>query len=232
MGTEYKTEGVSIVVPVYNEEGGVGSFLEALLSEVARGGRPWELLVVDDGSTDRTRDRIEAYAEKIRILQHRENRGYGAAIKTGIQAARFPIVLIVDADGTYPTEAIPRLLGSWDEGTEMVVGASAAAAEGRGCARAPAASVARASTETLTCPKSAAARSAKSSVTRTPFVVRFGVIPRARAASAIASRSGRASASPPPIATWKTRRAASASRRAIQSSSDRSVAPSRGELSW
>jgi len=120
---ECKTEGVSVVVPVYNEEGGVGSFLEALLSEIARGGRPWELLVVDDGSTDRTRDRIEAYAEKIRIMRHMENRGYGAAIKTGIHAARFPIVLIVDADGTYPTEAIPRLLSGWDEGTEMVVGA-------------------------------------------------------------------------------------------------------------
>ena len=55
--------------------------------------------------------------------------------------------------------------------------------------------------ETLTCPKSVAARAANSSVTRAPFVVRFGVIPRARAAAAISIRSGRVSASPPPIAT-------------------------------
>lgn len=123
MGTERKAEGISIIVPVYNEEGGVGSLIERLLSEMGRTGRPFELLVVDDGSTDSTRELINAYAEKVRVLQHEENRGYGAALKTGIHAARFPITLIIDADGTYPTEEIPRLLDELREGTEMVVGA-------------------------------------------------------------------------------------------------------------
>jgi len=123
LGTECNPEGVSIIVPVYNEEGGIGSLIERLLSEMGRTGTPFELLVVDDGSTDRTRERIDAYAEKVRVLRHEENRGYGAALKTGIHAARFPITLIIDADGTYPTEEIPRLLGELREGTEMVVGA-------------------------------------------------------------------------------------------------------------
>src|SRR2546427_11387871 len=87
---------------------------------MGRTGTPFELLVVDDGSTDRTRERIDAYAEKVRVLRHEENRGYGAALKTGIHAARVPITLIIDADGTYPTEEIPRLLGELREGTEMV----------------------------------------------------------------------------------------------------------------
>lgn len=116
-------EGVSIVVPVYNEEGGIGSLIEQVSSEMARSGVAFELLVVDDGSTDRTRDRIQVHAEKVRLLSHEENRGYGAALKTGIHAARFPIVLIIDADGTYPTAEIPRLLHALQPGVEMVVGA-------------------------------------------------------------------------------------------------------------
>lgn len=123
MGNGISAEGVSIVVPVYNEEEGIGPFIERLLSETARLGRPLELLVVDDGSTDRTREMLAIYAGKLRILRHAENRGYGAALKTGLQAARFPIALIIDADGTYPTEEIPRLLDGLGEGTEMVVGA-------------------------------------------------------------------------------------------------------------
>ncbi len=88
------------------------------------------------------------------------------------------------------------------------------------------------SIETLIWPKSCAARAAFSSVTRAPFVVRLGVIPRARAASAMVNRSFRVSASPPPIATWKTRARSSASRRASQPSSGRSLSPRWGVLSW
>jgi len=123
LGNAVYAGGVSIIVPVYNEEAGIGSLIERLLSEMGRTGMSFELLVVDDGSTDRTRERIDPYVEKIRILRHEENRGYGAALKTGIHAARFPITLIIDADGTYPTEEIPRLLDGLDERTEMVVGA-------------------------------------------------------------------------------------------------------------
>ena len=123
MNKEIAAEGVSIIVPVYNEEGEIGSLIEQLLSEMGRTGMLFELLVIDDGSTDRTRERIDAYAEKVRVLRHEENCGYGAALKTGIHAARFPIALIIDADGTYPTEEIPLLLDGLDKGTEMVVGA-------------------------------------------------------------------------------------------------------------
>jgi glycosyltransferase involved in cell wall biosynthesis len=75
---------------------------------------------VDDGSADDT-SRAAAAAD-VRVLRHRRNRGYGAALKTGIAAAEHPWILITDADGTYPAEAIPSLLALADH-NDMVVGA-------------------------------------------------------------------------------------------------------------
>jgi len=123
VGEAYNQKGVSVIVPAYNEEEVIGSLIEHLLLEMERTGEPFEILVVDDGSDDHTRERLAAYAKKVRLLRHTENRGYGASLKTGIQAARFPIALITDADGTYPTEEIPRLLHGFEDGIEMVVGA-------------------------------------------------------------------------------------------------------------
>lgn len=116
-------EGVSVVVPAYNEEKEIGSFIEQVSAEMSRCGRPFELLVVDDGSTDRTLERIQSHADKVRIIRHESNRGYGAALKTGIRTARYPVVLIIDADGTYPTAAIPDLLHELQDGIDMAVGA-------------------------------------------------------------------------------------------------------------
>ena len=68
----------------------------------------YEILVVDDGSADKT---VEvAHARQVRVQQHTENRGAGAARKTGLVHARGDIIVMIDADGTYPAEAIPQLL--------------------------------------------------------------------------------------------------------------------------
>jgi glycosyltransferase involved in cell wall biosynthesis len=80
----------------------------------------FEILVVDDGSKDRTAD--EARATGVRVVQHRQNRGYGEALKTGIRHARFERIAIIDADGSYPPQEIPRLAALLDD-AEMVVGA-------------------------------------------------------------------------------------------------------------
>lgn len=116
-------EGVSVIVPAYNEEKGIGTLIEQVSSEMARRGSAFEVLVVDDASTDRTKESLQPYASQVRLLRHDLNRGYGAALKTGIQAARYPVVLIIDADGTYPTAEIPRLLDELRPGVDMVVGA-------------------------------------------------------------------------------------------------------------
>jgi glycosyltransferase involved in cell wall biosynthesis len=76
--------------------------------------------VVDDGSTDRTGE--QAVQARARVLRHPENRGYGAAIKTGVMAAKYDTIVITDADGTYPATEIPNLLEKLAT-ADMVVGA-------------------------------------------------------------------------------------------------------------
>ncbi len=106
----------SVVIPAYNEEEGIGGVIRQVQSLPG----DLELIIVDDGSTDATADR--ALAAGARVIRHRVNRGYGAALKTGILASRAPAVVITDADGTYPNERIPELVALLED-YEMVVGA-------------------------------------------------------------------------------------------------------------
>lgn len=115
--------GISIVVPAYDEEQGIGPVLKRLARIL--GGNPfrYEVIVVDDGSQDGTA-REARQCSGVTVLQHKANRGYGAALKTGIRHARFDLICITDADGTYPNERIPDLLGRMEYGSyDMIVGA-------------------------------------------------------------------------------------------------------------
>jgi glycosyltransferase involved in cell wall biosynthesis len=111
---------VSVVIPAFNEEQGVGPVVVELLETLGRQGLEAEIIVVDDGSTDKTASAADAAGA--RVLRHRSNRGYGAALKSGITAASNDYVVITDADGTYPSKYIPELLASL-ETADMVVGA-------------------------------------------------------------------------------------------------------------
>lgn len=111
---------VSIVIPAYNEELAVGGVVRELRSLLDREQIPAEIIIVDDGSKDGTAQ--AAYTAGARVLQHRSNRGYGAALKTGIAAASHDVILITDADGTYPCEYIPEILRELKH-ADMVVGA-------------------------------------------------------------------------------------------------------------
>jgi glycosyltransferase involved in cell wall biosynthesis len=107
---------VSVVIPAFNEEQAIGEVVREVLSQ-----HPWrEVLVVDDGSSDRTAERAaEAGA---RVVRHPYNKGNGAAVKTGIREAQGEVVLLLDADGQHPpeaAEALVRAVGDYD----MVVGA-------------------------------------------------------------------------------------------------------------
>lgn len=114
---------VSIVVPAYNEEGAIGAVLHRLLETLRASDLTYEVLVVDDGSLDRTAE-IVAQIEGVTFLQHRVNKGYGAALKTGIRQAQYDLICITDADGTYPNERIADLVAHLDKGGfDMVVGA-------------------------------------------------------------------------------------------------------------
>lgn len=107
---------VTILVPAYNEENGIGPVLD----ELKKLNLPGEILVVDDGSLDKTFER--AQASGVTVVRHDVNRGYGQALKTGILAAKHDIIVITDADGTYPNEELGNLL-SHIHNHDMVVGA-------------------------------------------------------------------------------------------------------------
>lgn len=112
---------VSIVIPAYNEEQAIESTLVQVKAVMNRQDGEYEIIVVDDGSTDRTADLVQQH-EDVRLVQHHSNRGYGAAIKTGIRQADHEWIAIIDADGTYPPEAIPSLTAETDR-YDMIVGA-------------------------------------------------------------------------------------------------------------
>lgn len=122
-GQSIEQQGVSFVVPVYNEEREVANTASKLLSLCKRLNRPAEIIFVNDGSKDRTKE-ILATLQGVRIFHHPGNMGYGAALRTGLNQAKNEWLAIVDCDGTYPIDELEKLLAAADgQSTHMVVGA-------------------------------------------------------------------------------------------------------------
>jgi len=118
---------VSVVIPACNEAAGVGGTIQEVADVLdklrASSSLLWEVIVVDDGSADGTAEAAAAAGvPECRVLRHEDNRGYGAALKTGIRAAEHSWILIVDADGTYPARHIPAILAC-SATANMIVGA-------------------------------------------------------------------------------------------------------------
>ncbi|HXJ34568.1 MAG TPA: glycosyltransferase family 2 protein [Candidatus Eisenbacteria bacterium] len=125
MGTAEPRPSLSIVVPVYNEEGNVGP-LHAELSAVARQiGRPYEIVFVNDGSTDQTLPRLVALTRAdpaLRVVELDGNFGEAAALSAGFDAARGDVVATLDGDGQNDPAAIPFLLEKLEEGYDAASG--------------------------------------------------------------------------------------------------------------
>jgi glycosyltransferase involved in cell wall biosynthesis len=119
-----RTAEFSIVVPCYNEEDGIEQTVNELRSSL-KSSTNYEIVIVNDGSTDSTARILENLAQSdqtLRIANHNRNRGYGAALKTGIRHANSELIVITDADGTYPNDRIPDLVNE-TRNADMVVGA-------------------------------------------------------------------------------------------------------------
>jgi glycosyltransferase involved in cell wall biosynthesis len=113
----------SVVIPCFNEEAAVEGTVRDIC-EALRDAGAYEL-VVDDGSTDATGDiltRLTQDVSELVVVRHDTNRGYGAALKSGIRRAESEIIVIADADGSYPLNQIPALL-ELSADADMVVGA-------------------------------------------------------------------------------------------------------------
>lgn len=121
----YDEKGLTIVVPVFNERKAIRKTLMDLIEIVTSASFPAEIIVVDDGSFDGVDRALDDFSdEPVRLARHAVNRGYGAALKTGISLASYPLIAITDADGTYPNELIPMLFDKMTEGNyDMIVGA-------------------------------------------------------------------------------------------------------------
>lgn len=118
--TQSAAPAVSIVLPAYNEEEAVGKVIADVKRAMDATDYSYEILVVDDCSTDRTAQVAEQAGA--RVIRHSINRGSGAARRTGIRAARGEIIVMLDADGTYDAASIPKLL-AWFPEYDQVNGA-------------------------------------------------------------------------------------------------------------
>ena len=115
---------LSIVVPAYNEEGAIEHTIDDIRREMDATGVPYEIIVIDDGSSDRTLEL--ARATGVLVDTNQVNTGYGASLKRGIKHAQYEYVAIIDADGTYPARYLPLMLAMC-RNQDMVVGDRGAA---------------------------------------------------------------------------------------------------------
>ena len=116
----------SVVGPVYNEEVLIEQFYERVRAVLEATGEPWEIVLVDDGSTDATPailDRLQAAdPEHVVVLHFSRNFGHQLAITAGMDAARGDAVIVIDTDLQDPPEVIPDLIAKWKEGYDVVYG--------------------------------------------------------------------------------------------------------------
>jgi glycosyltransferase involved in cell wall biosynthesis len=110
---------ISVVIPCLNEEEAVGTVVDQALEGIRRTGRAGEVIVVDNGSTDRSREVAEAHGA--RVLEERR-RGYGSAYLTGLAAARGRYVVMGDADETYPLQELGPFVDRLEQGDDLVIG--------------------------------------------------------------------------------------------------------------
>ena len=112
---------VSLLIPAYNEEQSIIDTIESakLLFKNLKV-KDFEIIVINDGSTDKTKE----YASKtgVKIITHPQNLGYGFSLKNGIKNAKFQTIIITDADQTYPLDEVPKLYTEYKKGFDMVVG--------------------------------------------------------------------------------------------------------------
>ncbi len=125
---------LSVVIPAYNEENGIAEIANRVLAvrgDLEKAGiGELELLVVDDGSRDKTAQ-IAGQIDGVTLIRHPKNKGYGAALKTGFSKAQGELIGFLDADGTYPPEYFPQLCQEALNGGELVIGSRMAGADSK-----------------------------------------------------------------------------------------------------
>ena len=118
---------LSVVIPAYNEAERILPTVGAFAVHLSRSGKPWELIVSDDGSTDGTPELLEATTlANLHVVRAPANEGKGAAVRRGVMAARGQAVLFADADNSTPIEHADDLLAALEAGADVAIGSRAA----------------------------------------------------------------------------------------------------------
>ena len=118
---------LSVVIPAFNEARRLPATLARVGEHLAAQGRPHEILVVDDGSSDGTADVARSAGADVRVLRHEPNRGKGYAVRRGMLAATGARRLMTDADLSTPIEELARLEAELDRGWDVAIGSRAVA---------------------------------------------------------------------------------------------------------
>lgn len=112
---------ISIVIPVYNEEESISKTIKEVKSAISKNKHKIDIIVVNDGSTDKTKSILKKI-KGITLIENPMNNGYGASLKSAIRKSKSNYIFIIDADDTYSAADIPVILGKLQD-NDMVVGA-------------------------------------------------------------------------------------------------------------
>lgn len=114
---------VTVLVPCWNEADGLDSLFTRLRSLMREREHQWEIIAINDGSSDETGTLLDAEAVRhrwLRVIHHDRNRGLGAALRTGFAAAKGEVVCTIDSDCTYPPERLPEFVARIERGADLV----------------------------------------------------------------------------------------------------------------
>ena len=122
---ENKRYSISAFFPVYNDWGTISSMVLLVDSVLKRVASNYEIILVDDGSknlTKRVLEKLLSEVDKLRVVTHTENRGYGGALKTGIYNSRYELIFYTDGDAQYNPEELELLVNKLDDDIDVVNG--------------------------------------------------------------------------------------------------------------
>jgi dolichyl-phosphate beta-glucosyltransferase len=123
----FMTESFTLILPCYNEADAIKENLVLIMDELQTVGRDFEILVVDDGSSDGTVERVKeiqsCYPDRLRLLHQTRNRGKGGSVKNGVCHAQGNIVFFTDADRPYRLDKLSKAFTLFENGADVVIGA-------------------------------------------------------------------------------------------------------------